>query len=296
MSIYSYPDRGKWGKSSWRGNCTGHMYVDLFNQFKPKTFIDPMMGSGTSIEVAEEMGIEAYGLDLHQGFNILRDSILEKVGKEVDLCLSHPPYGALLTYSGSVWGSEPHPDDLSHCIDTEDFNRKLQVALLNQRNATLPGGLYGTIIGDHRQNGAYHCFMAEAIARMPQGELKSVLIKAQHNTTSARQSYGKMRMPFITHEYVIIWERSKVIMGSLLTLALLAKEQAARLAGTWSSIVRHAMIELGGAASLTDLYEKVAKSAPDKLSGNDNWKAKIRQTLQLNSAFTSEERGNWKLA
>lgn len=47
----------------------------------------------TSIEVAQEMGIEAYGLDLHSGFNILKDRIIDSVKKEADLVFSHPPYG-----------------------------------------------------------------------------------------------------------------------------------------------------------------------------------------------------------
>lgn len=81
MSILSFPDRGHWGNASWRGNCSGHVYKKIFEQLKPGVFVDPMVGGGTSIEVAREMGIEAYGLDLHSGFNILRDSILERVGK-----------------------------------------------------------------------------------------------------------------------------------------------------------------------------------------------------------------------
>lgn len=91
MSILSFPQRGPWGKSSWRGNCTGFVYKDLFERLQPKSFCDAMVGSGTSVEVAKEMGIEAYGLDLHSGFNILRDSIVKTVGKEVDIVLTHPP-------------------------------------------------------------------------------------------------------------------------------------------------------------------------------------------------------------
>lgn len=79
MSIFSYPDRGPWGRSSWRGNCTGHIYKELLTRLQPRFFVDPMMGSGTSIEVAKDLGIEAVGLDLHQGFNVLRDSIVEAV-------------------------------------------------------------------------------------------------------------------------------------------------------------------------------------------------------------------------
>ena len=120
-SIVSFPDRGPWGNSRYRGNCSGHVYKRIFEHLRPRVFTDPMVGSGTSVEVAREMGIEAYGLDLHSGFNILKTSILETVGKPSDLVLSHPPYHDLIPYSGSEWGrgGGPHPDDLSRCA-TED--------------------------------------------------------------------------------------------------------------------------------------------------------------------------------
>ena len=51
-SIISYPNRGPWGNSQWRGNASGRVYKDLFEQLKPKVFTDPMVGSGTSVEVA----------------------------------------------------------------------------------------------------------------------------------------------------------------------------------------------------------------------------------------------------
>ena len=72
-SVLSYPDRGPWGDSRYRGNCSGYIFRDLFTQLRPKSMCDCMMGSGTSIEVAEEMGIKATGLDLRLGFNALRD-------------------------------------------------------------------------------------------------------------------------------------------------------------------------------------------------------------------------------
>jgi hypothetical protein len=69
-SILSFPDRGHWGNAGYRGNCSGYVYQQLFTVLRPRVFIDPMVGSGTSVEVAREMGTEAYGLDLHSGFNI----------------------------------------------------------------------------------------------------------------------------------------------------------------------------------------------------------------------------------
>jgi len=44
------------------------------------------------------------GLDLHSGLNILKQLILEMVGKPSDLVLSHPPYHNIVVYSGNVWG------------------------------------------------------------------------------------------------------------------------------------------------------------------------------------------------
>lgn len=108
-SVISHPSRGKWGQSSWRGNCSGYVYQDIFQQLQPQTFCDPMVGSGTSVEVAQEMGIEAFGLDLHSGFNVLRHSILDATVKPVDLCLSHPPYHDMIVYSGNVYPGE-HPE------------------------------------------------------------------------------------------------------------------------------------------------------------------------------------------
>lgn len=295
MSILSFPERGSWGNAKWRGNCSGHVYKDLFQRLQPQVFVDPMVGSGTSVEVAKEMGIEAYGLDLHQGFNAIRDSILLVVGKPADLCLSHPPYGSMIEYSGRVWGNQPHPDDLSRCESDEDFHEKMQLVLLNQRDATRAGGYYGTIIGDWRRNGKYTSYQAEMIARMPSDELAAVLIKAQHNCQSDSKNYSAMKLPFITHEYILIWQKRMVPV--LVMLSSLARQQYARLSGTWKNIVKTVLAQLGGQADLPLLYEAVAKAAPEKLAQSNTWRDKIRQTLNQNPAlFKPIERGVWAIA
>jgi len=203
-SILSFPDRGPWGNSRYRGNCSGYVYKRIFEHLRPRVFTDPMVGSGTSVEVAREMDIEAHGLDLHSGFNILKDSILERVGKLSDLVLSHPPYHDIIPYSGSEWGREPHADDLSRCATADQFMDKLYIALLNQRTATMVDGHYGLIIGDVRRGGRYFSPQAEIIARMPRDELRSVLIKAQHNMASNSVRYAPMKFPKIEHEYVVL--------------------------------------------------------------------------------------------
>lgn len=296
MSVFSFAERGPWGKSSWRGNCSGHIYKALFEQLKPRVFIDPMVGSGTSVEVAREMGIECYGLDLHSGFNVLADSILERVGKPADLVLSHPPYGGMILYSGNVWG-KPHAADLSRCTDDQDFHEKLHIALLNQREATQAGGYYGTIIGDWRRNGRYTSYQAECIARMPGSELAAVLIKQQHNTVSDHKTYRSMKMFRILHEYVILWQKPQAIVSFLGDLGAMARQQSARLTSVWRVVVHLVLQSLGGKADLTTIYSKVAEAAPERLASNPNWKAKVRQVLNQNrDQFASTERGVWSLA
>lgn len=293
MSILSYPDRGHWGSSNWRGNCSGFVYKELLERLRPTLFVDPMVGSGTSIEVAKELKIEAVGLDLHSGFNILRDSIVQRVGREADFVCSHPPYGSMIRYSGNQWGDKPHPDDLSWCADDEDFHEKLQIALLNQREATCNGGIYATIIGDMRKDGQYTSFQAEAIARMPK-ELLGVLIKAQHNTQSERKSYGRLSLPFITHEYIILWKKRAA--STFVLLSTMANDQARRLRGTWKAIIRNVMMALGGQSDLASVYDAVSKGCPERIRENPNWKAKVRQVLNSTDDYRSVERGVWALA
>lgn len=296
-SIVSYPNRGPWGDAKWRGNASGYVYRDLFEQYKPKSFVDPTVGSGTSLEVAKEMNIPfAVGLDLHSGFNALKDSILETVGRPVEMCFNHVSYHDMVVYSGEVWGDSPHPDDMSRCTSVEDFLEKYHILLLNQREAVLPGFYYGTLVGDMRRNGNYYCFAAEMMARMPKNELASVVIKAQHNCLSDNRTYARMKHPRIMHEYIVLWQKPETITSMLMDLSNMAKDAANRLTSIWRAIVKNALIALGGESNLERLYARIEKDSPDKLKSNKNWQAKIRQVLQSYSDFASVDRGVWRLA
>lgn len=292
-SISSHPERGPWGDPRWRGNASGYFFKDLFEALKPKSFVDPMVGGGTSVEVAREMGIEAVGLDLHSGFNVLRQSILEVVGWPADLVFSHPPYHDMVVYSGKVWGNEPHPDDLSRASDVEEFADKLHQAILNQRTATKPGGHYGVLIGDLRRKGRYYSFQAELIARLPSDELVAVLVKVQHNVRSNAANY-RLRYPRIMHEYALLWRKQD--RNTYQVIGAMAFPQKRRLEGTWRALVRQAMVEHGGQARLADLYRALEEGAPEKVRGNPNWQAKIRQVLQSYKDFRPLARGVWALA
>ena len=200
-SILSFRHRGPWGDACYPGNSSGFVLLELLAALKPSFVIDVTAGSGTNIELCHDFGIRVLGLDLKDGFNALKDSVLERAGEPADLTWSHPPYFDLKTYSS-------HRDDLSTAESEEAFLDKLQVLLLNQREATRAGGHYVTLIGDRRKGGCYSSYQADCITRMPRDELKSVIIKAQHNVFSASKSYA-LRYPLVAHEYLLVWQRAE---------------------------------------------------------------------------------------
>lgn len=298
MSIMSFPERGPWGRSNYRGNASGYVYQELFQRLNPSLVIDPCVGGNTSVDVGRDMGIEVIGLDLHLGFNLLRDSILRVVGREADLVVSHFPYHDMIKYSGNMY-PDVHPDDMSRCPSVEDFLEKSQVALLNQRDATRPGGHYATLIGDQRKKGKYYSFQADFIKRMPADELAGVIIKQQHNCVSDRQSYAKVAhgLPLITHEYMIVWRKPCSSTFLVSALSQIARSAQAQLQSTWRAVVRQALIGLGGEADLKELYQRIGGIAQDKIQRNPNcWMEKVRQTLQLGECFVNVRRGRWSLS
>ncbi|GAI73849.1 unnamed protein product, partial [marine sediment metagenome] len=55
-SVVNYPQRGPWGDAKFPGNTSGYLLVDLINYYQPRSILDPMEGSGTTGDVAFDMG------------------------------------------------------------------------------------------------------------------------------------------------------------------------------------------------------------------------------------------------
>jgi len=289
-SVMSFKDRGHWGKSNWRGNTSGYVIKEMIEHFQPKLFVDACEGSGTSGDVCREMGVEYVGLDLYKGNDFTKDDILTQLPRPADICFTHPPYHSMITYSGEIYDGI-REGDTSRCVSPEEFIAKSQTMLMNQREATREGGVYATLIGDHRGGtlgkGQFRSYQADFIQMMPKDELLSVAIKLQHNCLSDNRVYSGNFVP-IMHEYLILWKKSK---KSLFAVSFdIASEFQKRVATTWRNAIRVALMKLGK-ASLKDIYAEVEKVAAHLIAKNQNWQAKIRQQLQLH--FTNVERGVW---
>ncbi len=289
-SIISFPQRGAWGQSSYRGNCSGHVQKYLIEKFKPTYFVDPAEGGGTSRDVCQQLGIKYTGLDLKDGFNLLRDNLNDRLQGQPDFIFFHPPYGQMVSYSGALWGT-PHPDDLSRCGNGDEFINRLEIALLNIYEPLKPGGFYSVLIGDMRKNGEYFSWQSE-ILQMGIGRLLGISIKAQHNCTSNATQYSGSFIP-IAHEYLLIYVKEQKIVS--IGQMLLQKDEriARRLAGTWKQIVYQTLQDLGGKATIDETLNAVMKRIDPQ--GNQHVAAKIRQTLQ-NPLFFRVAQGQYAIS
>jgi len=295
-SILSYPERDpNYGSNKWRGNAAGQVIKDLIEHFEPKEFLDICEGSKTSRDVCKEMNLPYFGLDLNTGFDFTRDSAKNVIGREVDMCFSHPPYHDMIKYdSERAKHNIPKAQgmDISNCGSVEEFIELGHLMLLNMREATVPGGTYCTLIGDYRKNGRFYSFQSDFIKMLPKNELISVTIKLQHNAASSFLKYTNSKsFVSIQHEYCLIWEKQ------FRTLANICFEKATEFKDniqvTWKNYVRMSLMNLGGVSNLNSIYEEVYKVAGAKLTSNTRVKEKIRQVLQRH--FVNVSRGVWSI-
>jgi len=284
-SVVSYPDRGKWGNARWRGNCSGHIVKEALGSYfnwgkSDALFVDPSEGSGTSGDVARELGVDYKGLDLHSGFNLLRDDLLESIGRPADMVFWHPPYHSMIAYSKNVWGDgTPHPDDLSNCQSIAEFIEKSQAALMNIHEALASDGraTYCVLIGNMRKAGEYYD-LTGMLQRVAPGKLRDIIIKQQNNCVSDRRRYGGASFARIAHETMLVFERDRRILCAIDFAIQVEKrlENAQRM--TWRNALRR-VTKPGERVHLSDLYARLSGYA-QRIGTNKHFNAKIRQVVR----------------
>lgn len=206
-SILSYPDRGHYGSSNYRGNCSGFLIKDILNYYKPKNFLECFAGSGTGFDVAIELGYtNSIHLDLNERFGNF-NLLVDELPRGADLVFSHPPYWDIIKYSGknNVWGRDVHKDDLSHVRNYEEFIRKLDLINKKIYESINEGGRHVILIGDVRKNGRYYSIIKDMTWY---GELEAHLIKMQYNTKSKNKKYTNYNFIPIVHEHVLVFRKT----------------------------------------------------------------------------------------
>lgn len=288
-SVVSYPDRGHWGNSKYRGNCSGHVvkgFFDTYHTRKGGLAADPSIGGGTSVDVANEMGLRFKGTDLHQGFNLLIDDFGQFLGEQAHSVIYHPPYAGMIFYSGSMWGEE-NKWDMSR-MNMRDFTEALELAVLNIHDSVEKGGHYGILMGNLRRAGVYYN-LSSLVERVAPGTLVDEIIKVQHNCQSDSRQYAG-NIVRIAHEKLIVLKKKKDALYFLNTVEVRAE---AMVGITWRAAVRR-VLQGGKVLHLKEIEELIQPYA--KTTNNNNVDAKVRQIVQCEKYFERVSPGRYKLA
>ncbi|HCL6271726.1 TPA: DNA adenine modification methylase, partial [Klebsiella pneumoniae] len=273
-SVCSYENRGPYGNNKYRGNCSGFIVKDFIESYmrKPNGLVaDPSVGGGSSIDVANELGVRFKGTDLHQGFNLLRDDFLSFLGEPAHLIWWHPPYWDMIQYSGKQWG-EPNKWDMSR-MNLPEFVEALELAVMNIHDACERGGHYGILMGNLRRDGDYFN-LSSLVERIAPGKLVDEIIKTQHNCVSDRTQYSG-KLVRIAHEKLLVFRRNDVA-SSLCLLAAVHRRATNMVSTTWKAAIRRTL--QGKTLKLEQIYKEIEPYA--KHRENNHWQAKVRQVLQ----------------
>lgn len=298
-SIVSYPDRGQYGRNSYRGNCSGLIIKDVIQQYKLKGLSDFMVGSGTTEDVVREVGIRGDFADLNRGYDMMSMDIPNRA----ENIFWHPPYHDMVVYSGQQYNIKAVEqatglaaetilaDDLSRCPSWEEFVKKMNYCMMKQFTALEKGGRMFVLMGDMKRKGKLYSMLCDILKP---GTLEQVIIKAQHNCTSDRQTYSNLNFVPIVHEYLMVVRKDS---GLVIPVSWGKTQQYdTRAFGdqSWRDLVYSVIQENGGQMSLQELYDALKDSA--KAKRNEHWQEKIRQTVQNIKRFVRTERGTYALA
>ena len=300
-TVLSFPDRGPWGDSKYRGNCSGWYQAFLIWKYKVKKFAELFAGSGTGYDVAKDMEINYIGADLNplavRPGIICVNAVTDPVPVEfanADFVFMHPPYGAVIKipYAGSMY---PDPTGILSKSDLgqmpwDKFMVSLNQIVMRYFSAMEGGARMGILMGDVRRKGL-HSMLTDIVKP---GELEQVIIKMQHNTCSGGRSYSSKNFVPIVHEYILVLKKTfPYILDFQVPLKKKLDVRDSNSA-TWRDVVFAVLKKLGKNASLASIYSEIEGHA--KAEKNPHWRDKVRQVLQMYPDFVSESRGIWSLA
>ena len=325
-SIVSYGENGRdkrYGKSSYRGNTDGTIVHDFLDYCEMKagrkilTCSDYMVGSGTTKDVCKERGIDGTYWDLSMGKNLLDPNL--EIPDNPETIFFHPPYSSHINipYAGAEWGAtkewtkengknkclihedldeyiktygfDPKQYDLGR-MDWAEFIKALNYCVLKMYAALENQGRMGILMGDIRRNGVYRSMLLD-IAKP--GEVESIVIKKQNNTTSESRTYSNRNFIPIEQEYFLILKKLAPYILDFTFTKKVELDIRDSKDSSWKDVVYAVMTKLRK-CSLDEIYREI--EGHKKCNSNPHWKEKVRQTLQKHPKVQNIERGVWAIA
>lgn len=288
-TVLSFPNRGPWGSNTYNGSWSG--YVPAFFMWKlgATRVSEIFAGSGTTSDVAMDMGIEYVGIDINPNpvrdnivsMNILDDDIeLPQGFYNADICFLHPPYPSIndVRYAGKMYqaSEEIFQQDIQN-MSWEEGMKAVNHAVLRGYNSLPKGSFEVVMVGEIRSKGQYRSMLHELV--IP-GELFQSYVKMQHNTASGfrGRNYRKSQRALTAHEMIAVIKKASgfelaYVMPKEYRMDIRDSQMA-----TWLDVVSAAVGESKKTFSNEEIYHLI--EGHGKCRNNSNYKAKVRQKLQ----------------
>ena len=292
-SIVSYPDRGKGGRNSYRGNCSPRLIEDIIDQYQIHGLSDYMVGSGTTEDVCRGRNIPGTFLDLNRGYDMMTMDIPERP----ENIFWHPPYDDIVVYSDEMYraqdiinryGFDPRINDLSRCHGWEDFVQKMNYCTMKQFTAMEKGGRMFILIGDIKKKGRLYSMLLDITKP---GTVEQIIIKAQHNCVSDSRQYTGRFVP-IVHEYLLVLRKDLPLIFNVKMTKNVTGDMRDMNGCTWRDVVASVLESENRSMTLTEIYEKI--EGHKRCQSNAHWKEKIRQVLQQTKEFRRVAAGKYQ--
>ncbi len=300
-TVLSFPDRGPWGDNRYRGNCSGYVQASLIDKYNVKKMAELFAGGGTGSDVCRDMGIDYIGADLNPNPtrpNILVvDAICDEVPDEfrdADMIFMHPPYGAEIhiPYAGSMYKDptgELSKSDLGQ-MSWDRFMAELNRCVMKYYASMDFGAKMAILMGNVRRNGKYYSMMNDIVKP---GELVQTLVKVQHNCVSGGRTYSNRNFYPTDHEDILVLRKPGGYIIYFKTPVAKQMDIRDSASATWKDVVMAVLKNIGRSATLAEIYAAVENH--EKAKKNQNWQAKVRQTLQYGN-FRHVAEGVWAAA
>lgn len=208
-TVWDFKERGEGGDKNFHGNTSPKVVRQLLLMLtKPLDHvIDPMVGSGTTIDVCKRLGRRCDAFDLYPK----REDIVEYDATQPwpfdmgDLIFIHPPYWNLVIYSNKQ-------NDLSDTATVRDYYRLLRQCFRNAYDALKENGYLAVQQGDLVQDGRSYPLCSETYSILKDLGFRyhADIIKIAH---TSREKSGMVAEYFwqklwkISHDHILIFKK-----------------------------------------------------------------------------------------
>ncbi|NFI55865.1 hypothetical protein FDA48_05665 [Clostridium botulinum] len=126
------------------------------------------------------------------------------------------------------------------------------------------------------------------------GTVEQIVIKEQINCMSDNKIYKNENFIKMAHEYCLILRKDEPLILDYMITKRGTMDLRNSIKITWKDLIASTLEKLGGNSDLNNIYRSLEGYKKTKL--NINWKAKVRQTLQIYpNIFNRIDRGKWGL-